>query len=183
MKIIYVAAISIVITALSLVVYHQLVTVQRHTLLGDLSSQLQSMQIQLDASRQDNQRLEVLVKRIQAYGSPAPAVKLNKLPDVPGTPINVASGQAENTDDNAADTKTTVLKLDSVRPGSVMESQGLASGDEILFYDGRRVHDMQDIHAADASGYSGQLIQVEIQREGIPMTLMMRRGSFFSSRN
>jgi len=142
---------------------------------------MQSMQVQLDTSHQDNRRLEALVDRIQTDSSPASPDNLDNLPDELDTVINAVSGQAKNTNEDSTD-GTTSLKLDSVLPGSVEESQGLLSGDEIVFYDGRRVYDILDIRAADESGYSGQMVQVEIQRAGRRMTITLPRGSFSSSR-
>jgi len=69
----------------------------------------------------------------------------------------------------------------SVTVGSVLESSpaqaaGLAAGDEIVGYDGRRVFDLSDLTALTKEGEPGQTVVVDILRGGQPMQVVIPRG-------
>lgn len=69
----------------------------------------------------------------------------------------------------------------SVTVGSVLESSpaqaaGLATGDEIVGYDGRRVFDLSDLTTLTKEGEPGQTVVVDILRGGQPMQVVIPRG-------
>jgi len=69
----------------------------------------------------------------------------------------------------------------SVTVGSVLESSpaqaaGLAAGDEIVSYGGRRVFDLSDLTTLTKEGEPGQVVVVDILRGGQPMQVVIPRG-------
>ncbi len=69
----------------------------------------------------------------------------------------------------------------SVAVGSVMHSSpaqtaGLQAGDRIIRYGGERVFSNRDLNAQTMQGTPGQNVLVEIEREGVPMQVVLPRG-------
>jgi hypothetical protein len=69
----------------------------------------------------------------------------------------------------------------SVDVGTVLESSpaqraGLQPGDKITAYDGKRVFNYWDLNEATLQGDSGSSIVVDIERDGVPMQIVMPRG-------
>lgn len=72
--------------------------------------------------------------------------------------------------------RPTSVAVGQVVPGSAGEEAGLQIGDNIISYDGERVFSISDLQQATQSGTEGQTVVMEIEREGIPVTLVLPRG-------
>lgn len=69
----------------------------------------------------------------------------------------------------------------SVGVGSVLESSpaqraGLQAGDRIMAYGGQRVFDYWDLNQQTLKGEPGSSVVVDIERDGVPMQLVLPRG-------
>ena len=69
----------------------------------------------------------------------------------------------------------------SVDVGTVLESSpaqraGLQAGDKITGYDGKRVFNYWDLNEATLQGDAGSSVVVDIERDGVPMQVVMPRG-------
>ena len=76
----------------------------------------------------------------------------------------------------AATGRPTSVGVRDVLASSPAEVSGLAPGDEIVSYDGKRVFDMRELNALTLEGRAGESVVVEVRREGRTMQLVMPRG-------
>jgi PDZ domain len=76
----------------------------------------------------------------------------------------------------------------SVDIGTVLESSpaqraGLQAGDRITAYDGQRVFDYWDLNQQTFKGEPGSSVVVDIERDGVPMQIVLPRGPIGISMN
>jgi S1-C subfamily serine protease len=59
---------------------------------------------------------------------------------------------------------------------SPAEQAGLQPGDEVVAYAGKRVFDMSDLNGLTYEGTAGELVAVEVLRDGQPVQVYVPRG-------
>ncbi len=72
--------------------------------------------------------------------------------------------------------RPTSVAVGHVVPDSAGAAAGLQIGDNIVSYDGERIFNINDLQQATQSGTEGQTVVMEIERDGIPVTLVLPRG-------
>jgi hypothetical protein len=72
--------------------------------------------------------------------------------------------------------RPTSVGVRDVLASSPAEASGLAPGDEIVAYDGKRVFDMRELNALTLQGRAGESVIVEVRRDGRTQQLVMPRG-------
>ncbi|MEM9208442.1 MAG: PDZ domain-containing protein [Pseudomonadota bacterium] len=75
-----------------------------------------------------------------------------------------------------ANGRETAVTISSVYESSPALTAGLRPGDEIRYYDGQRVFNMDEIVDLTMSGTAGENVIVDISRDGVPMQISMPRG-------
>lgn len=75
-----------------------------------------------------------------------------------------------------ANNRPTAVTVATVYENSPALAAGILPGDEILRYDGRRVFSMSEISAHMLEGTPGQMITLDILRDGVPMQVSIPRG-------
>lgn len=75
-----------------------------------------------------------------------------------------------------ANGRSTSVAIGSVIPNSPAQRAGLQPGDRIVRYDGERVFSMMDVTQRIMQGEEGGNVVVDIERNGMPMQLVIRRG-------
>jgi membrane-associated protease RseP (regulator of RpoE activity) len=68
------------------------------------------------------------------------------------------------------------VQVASVMPGSPAEANGIHAGDIILRYGGAMIFTWQDLHEATTGGAFGSFANIELERDGIPMNIVVPRG-------
>lgn len=68
------------------------------------------------------------------------------------------------------------VEVGSVMVGSAAEDVGLRGGDQVVSYDGERVFSPSELRDATVSGEPGELVPVEVTRNGRPVRVMVPRG-------
>jgi len=71
----------------------------------------------------------------------------------------------------------TSVNVGQVLPDSAGASAGLQEGDNIISYDGERVFSISDLQQATQTGAEGQTVVMEVIRDGVPVTLVLPRGT------
>lgn len=72
--------------------------------------------------------------------------------------------------------RSTSVRVGGVLASSPAEQSGLLPGDEVVAYAGRRVFDMRDLNALILEGRPGEVVTVDVLRDGQPMQVVMPRG-------
>lgn len=72
--------------------------------------------------------------------------------------------------------RSTSVAVSDVIGSSPAAAAGLKPGDRIIAYDGQRVFDIFDINTAATGGRQGQNVVIDIERDGVPMQVVMPRG-------
>jgi hypothetical protein len=75
-----------------------------------------------------------------------------------------------------ANGRPTHVPVRDVLASSPAERSGLAPGDEIVAYGGKRVFDMRELNALTLEGTPGESVVVDVRRNGQPVQLIMPRG-------
>lgn len=75
-----------------------------------------------------------------------------------------------------ANNRPTAVTVSTVYENSPALAAGILPGDEIFRYDGRRVFSMSEISAHMLEGAPGQMITLDILRDGVPMQITLPRG-------
>ena len=75
-----------------------------------------------------------------------------------------------------ANGRSTSVGIGSVIPNSPAQVAGLQAGDRIVRYDGERVFSMMDVAGKIMRGEAQGNVIVDIERDGIPMQLVLPRG-------
>ena len=68
------------------------------------------------------------------------------------------------------------VRVDSIIPGSVAELAGLQPGDLIESYAGQALFGYADLRDATAGGERGEIVQVQVQRDGQTLDINLSRG-------
>jgi hypothetical protein len=90
--------------------------------------------------------------------------------------LRVELGDADYERYLTATGRPTSVGVRDVLASSPAETSGLAPGDEIVSYDGKRVFDMRELNALTLEGRAGESVIVEVRREGRTLQLVMPRG-------
>lgn len=72
--------------------------------------------------------------------------------------------------------RPTSVRVDGVLASSPAAHAGLAPGDEVVAYAGRRVFDMRDLNELILEGRPGEPVSVDVLRDGQPIQLQLPRG-------
>jgi C-terminal processing protease CtpA/Prc len=83
----------------------------------------------------------------------------------------------------AANGRPTTIGIGNVIPNSPAQEAGLQAGDQIVRYDGERVFSMMDMAGRIMQNEAEGNVVVDIERNGIPMQLVIRRGPLGVSGN
>jgi len=72
--------------------------------------------------------------------------------------------------------RPTNIEVGQIVPDSAGASAGLQVGDNIVSYDGERIFSINDLQQATQSGTEGQTVLMEVERDGLLVTLVLPRG-------
>lgn len=72
--------------------------------------------------------------------------------------------------------RPTRVRVSRLMSGSPAELAGLQSGDEIVSYGGQRVYDLSDLNAATVQGELGEMVLMDVVRDGSRIQLAVERG-------
>jgi hypothetical protein len=72
--------------------------------------------------------------------------------------------------------RANTIKVTSVDRGGIAESAGMKTGDEIIKYGGQRVYNMGQVTAIAEKGRPGEMVAIEVLREGRPLQLSALKG-------
>jgi S1-C subfamily serine protease len=72
--------------------------------------------------------------------------------------------------------RPTTINVREVLTNSPAQAAGLAPGDEIVGYDGKRVFDMNELTGLTYEGGPGSTVAIDVLRNGQPMQLYVERG-------
>lgn len=72
--------------------------------------------------------------------------------------------------------RPTSVNVREVLTSSPAQSAGLQPGDEIVAYDGQRVFDMNELTNLTYEGNSGEMVAIDVIRDGQPVQLYVERG-------
>lgn len=75
-----------------------------------------------------------------------------------------------------ANGRATSIAVSAVMESSPAQRAGLQPGDKIVRYDGARLFSMSDLSAQTMQGDAGVNVVVDIERDGIPMQVVLPRG-------
>lgn len=73
--------------------------------------------------------------------------------------------------------RPTSIEVGQVVPDSAGAAAGLQEGDKIIAYDNERIFNINDLQRATRSGTEGQTVVMEVERDGLPVTLVLPRGT------
>ena len=73
--------------------------------------------------------------------------------------------------------RPTSIEVGQVVPDSAGAAAGLQEGDNIISYDNERIFNINDLQQATRSGTEGQNVVMEVERDGLPVTLVIPRGT------
>lgn len=73
--------------------------------------------------------------------------------------------------------RPTSIEVGHVVPDSPGAAAGLQEGDKITSYDNERIFNINDLQQATQSGTEGQTVVMEVERNGLPVTLVLPRGT------
>lgn len=99
--------------------------------------------------------------------------------DVIGNPGAMLRAELGDTDYERylqANNRPVSVGVSSVLESSPAQGAGLQAGDRIVSYDGQRVFNVFDLNAQTILGTPGQNVVVAIERDGIPMQVVLPRG-------
>jgi hypothetical protein len=124
--------------------------------------------------REDEIAMEVLQARYEATQSGADAAAI----------ANVSTSQMMRDDLGDADYekylaalgRPTTINVRDVLTNSPAQAAGLAPGDEIVGYDGKRVFDMNELTSLTYEAGPGGTVAIDVIRDGQPMQLYVERG-------
>jgi hypothetical protein len=124
--------------------------------------------------REDEIAMEVLQARYEATQSGADAAVI----------ANLSTSQMMRDDLGDADYekylnalgRPTTINVRDVLTNSPAQAAGLAPGDEIVGYDGKRVFDMNELTSLTYEAGPGGTVAIDVIRDGQPMQLYVERG-------
>jgi hypothetical protein len=93
-----------------------------------------------------------------------------------GSTLRTELGDADYERYLTATGRPTSVGVRDVLASSPAEASGLAPGDEIVAYDGKRVFDMRELNALTLEGTAGESVAVDVRRDGQTVRLVMPRG-------
>lgn len=73
--------------------------------------------------------------------------------------------------------RPTSIEVGQVVPDSPGAAAGLQEGDKIISYDNERIFNINDLQEATQSGTEGQTVVMEVERDGLSVTLVLPRGT------
>lgn len=139
-----------------------------------LDSGLTMERAQYILQREDELAMEILQARYEATQSGADAAAV----------ANLSTSQLMREDLGDADYekylgalgRPTTINVREVLTNSPAQTAGLAPGDEIVGYDGRRVFDMNELTSLTYEDGPGSTVAIDVIRDGQPMQLYVERG-------
>ena len=90
--------------------------------------------------------------------------------------LRAALGEADYERYLTANGRSTSVGIGNVIPNSPAQQGGLRSGDQIVRYDGERVFSMMDMAGHIMQNEAEGNVLVDIERDGMPMQLVIPRG-------
>jgi len=120
--------------------------------------QMQAMQARYDA-------------RLSGEGFDPSDIRLN-----PDSALRAEIGDSEYERYLQANGRSTSVTIGSVMQTSPAQNVGLQPGDNIVAYGGERVFSTSDLNAQTIQGAPGESVLVDIERDGVPMQVVLPRG-------
>lgn len=124
--------------------------------------------------REDEIAMEVLQARYEATQSGADAAAIANLST--SQMMRDDLGDADYEKYLAALGRPTTINVRDVLTNSPAQAAGLAPGDEIVGYDGKRVFDMNELTSLTYEAGPGGTVAIDVIRDGQPMQLYVERG-------
>jgi hypothetical protein len=124
--------------------------------------------------REDEVAMEVLQARYEATQSGADAAAIADLSASQLMREDLGDADYEKYLDALG--RPTTINVREVLTNSPAQAAGLAPGDEIVGYDGKRVFDMNELTSLTYEGGPGGTVAIDVIRNGQPMQLYVERG-------
>lgn len=125
--------------------------------------------------REEELQMEALEARYEAGRSGSPADFFRSSFES-GNDLRQELGDEDYARYLEANGRPTSVAVSSVIGNSPAATAGLRSGDTITSYDGQRVFSIYDVNLIAMEGESGQNVIIDIERDGVPMQLVVPRG-------
>jgi C-terminal processing protease CtpA/Prc len=94
----------------------------------------------------------------------------------PDSALRAEIGDSEYESYLQANGRSTSVTISSVMQTSPAQNAGLKPGDDIVAYGGERVFSTSDLNAQTMQGAPGESVLVDIERDGVPMQIVLPRG-------
>jgi C-terminal processing protease CtpA/Prc len=94
----------------------------------------------------------------------------------PDSALRAEIGDSEYESYLQANGRSTAVTISSVMQTSPAQNAGLKPGDDIVAYGGERVFSTSDLNAQTMQGAPGESVLVDIERDGVPMQIVLPRG-------
>ena len=125
--------------------------------------------------REEELQMEALEARYEAGRSGSPADFFRSSFDV-GNTLRQDLGDDDFARYLEANGRPSSVPVSSVIDISPAATAGLRPGDSITAYDGQRVFSINDVNVVAMEGEPGQNVIIDIERDGVPMQLVVPRG-------
>jgi len=124
--------------------------------------------------REDEIAMEVLQARYEATQNDAPAEEIANLNSQ--SLMRAELGDADYEKYLAGSGRPTTINVREVLTNSPAQAAGLAPGDQIVGYDGKRVFDMNELTGLTYEGQQGDTVPINVIRDGQEIQLYVERG-------
>jgi hypothetical protein len=94
----------------------------------------------------------------------------------PDSALRAEIGDSEYESYLQANGRSTSVTISSVMQTSPAQNAGLKPGDDIVAYGGERVFSTSELNAQTMQGAPGESVLVDIERDGVPMQIVLPRG-------
>ena len=125
--------------------------------------------------REDELQLEAMQARFEARRTGEPVDRFDPAFN-PGAALRAELGDAEYEQYLEASGRPTSVSVNSVMESSPAAVAGLQPGDRIVSYDGQRVFNTFELNMQTMRGTPGDMVVVDILRDGAPMQVVVPRG-------
>jgi len=125
--------------------------------------------------REAELQMEAMQARFEARRTGVP-INRDDVSANPGAKLRSELGDAEYAMYLQANNRPISVGVGSVLESSPAQSAGLQVGDRIISYDGQRVFNVFDLNAQTIQGAPGQNVVINIERDGVPMQIVLPRG-------
>ena len=125
--------------------------------------------------RESQLQMDAMQARFEARRTGVP-INRDDVSANPGATLRAELGDADYERYLQANNRSVSVAVSSVLESSPAQGAGLQAGDRIVSYDGQRVFNVFDLNSQTIQGTPGENVVVAIERDGIPMQVVLPRG-------